>query len=110
MTFFKINIVFLVLLSVMISNKVATFKVDGMMCLSGCVVKVNSVVNSIEGVNNSEIDFKRGFLTVGYDSLKITDDVIIKELSTQTTYKVEKIKKDFNSTLFDWLRIFKKDI
>ena len=33
MTFFKINIVFLVLLSVMISNKVATFKVDGIRAL-----------------------------------------------------------------------------
>tara|TARA_B100000427_G_C15475438_1_gene580548 strand:- start:897 stop:1229 length:333 start_codon:yes stop_codon:yes gene_type:complete len=110
MSFLKISIIFLFFLSISISNKITTFKVEGMMCLSGCVVKVNSVVNSIEGVNNSEVDFKRGFLTVGYDSLKITDDIIIKELSSQTTYKVEKVKKDFNNPLFDWLKIFKKDI
>ena len=110
MRFLKINIIFLAFSSILISNKMTTFKVDGMMCLSGCVVKVNSVVNSIDGISSSKVDFKRGFLTVNYDSLKVTDDIIIKELSGQTTYKIKKVKKDFNNILFDWLKIFKKDI
>ena len=110
MSFLKISIILLLFLSISISNKMVIFKVDGMMCVSGCVVKVNSIVNSIDGVNNSKVDFKKGFLTVSYDSLKVSDDIIIKELSTQTTYEVKKVKKDFNNILFDWFKIFKKDI
>ncbi len=90
----------------MLTNKISAFKVDGMMCLSGCVVKVNSVVSSIDGVGKANIDFKKGILTVQYDSLKVSDDLIIDELSKQTTYVVKKTEKDFSKILFDWLKIF----
>ena len=50
-----------------------------MMCLSGCVVKVNSITNSIDGVKRASVDFKKGILTVKYDSLMVSEDFIINE-------------------------------
>ena len=93
----------LLLMSLLIPNKVSQFKVDGMMCLSGCVVKVNSVANSIEGVKEASVDFKKGMLTVEYDSLKLSDEVIISEISKKTTYSIKKADK----FLFDWIKIFR---
>ena len=78
------------------------------MCVSGCVWKVNSVTESIDGVNESNVDFEKGILTVKYDSLKTNNDIIISELSKQTTYTVKEFKKDSNGSILDWFnRIFK---
>ena len=105
--FLKKNIIFLLLsLTILLSNKISTFKVDGMMCISGCVFKVNSVVQSIEGVSNSNVNFEKGILTVKYDSLKVYDTMIINKLSNETTYKVKKTEKDFSKILFNWFKIF----
>ena len=93
---------FFLLLTLLIPNRVSIFKVDGMMCLSGCVVKVNSVTNSINGVKGASVDFKRGILTVEYDSTKVNEGLIISELSEKTTYSIKKAE----SFLFNWLKIF----
>ena len=85
------------------SYQVSTFKVEGLMCVSGCVWKVNTVAQSILGVNESNVDFERGILTVQYDPKKVNDDLIIKELSKQTTYKITKIQnKANNNKILDW--------
>ncbi len=96
----------LFMLTLLISDKVSMFKVDGMMCLSGCVVKVNSIANSIDGVKRASVDFKKGILTVKYDSLMVSEDFIINELSQKTTYVVKIAEKDFGKKMFDWLKIF----
>ena len=70
------------------------FKVDGMMCETGCAWKVKSVVNSLEGVNMAELDFERRVLTVNYDDNKINDEQIIKTLMDDTTYIVKKINNN----------------
>ncbi len=96
----------LFMLTLLISDKVSMFKVDGMMCLSGCVVKVNSIANSIDGVKRASVDFKKGILTVKYDSLMVSEDFIMNELSQKTTYVVKIAEKDFGKKMFDWLKIF----
>jgi len=96
----------LLVTALLIPSQISTFKVDGMMCLSGCVAKVNSVVNSIEGVDKININFKKGILTVRYDSLKVSDDMIIDKLSDQTTYVVKKTEKNFSKILFNWFKVF----
>ena len=96
----------LFMLTLLISDKVSMFKVDGMMCLSGCVVKVNSIANSIDGVKRASVDFKKGILTVKYDSLMVSEDFIMNELSQKTTYVVKVAEKDFGKKMFDWLKIF----
>ena len=96
------------MLSFFIPNKISIFKVEGMMCVSGCVWKVNSVTESIDGVNESNVDFEKGILTVKYDSLKTNNDIIISELSKQTTYTVKEFKKNSDSQILNWFnRIFK---
>mgnify|MGYP002860862902 FL=1 len=96
----------LFMLTLLISDKVSMFKVDGMMCLSGCVVKVNSIANSIDGVKRASVNFKKGILTVKYDSLMVSEDFIMNELSQKTTYVVKIAEKDFGKKMFDWLKIF----
>ena len=98
----KKDLLLLLLLASLVPEKISMFKVDGMMCLSGCVVKVNSVANSIDGVKEARVDFKKGILTVKYDSLKLSEELIVSEISQKTTYSIKKAE----SFLFNWLKIF----
>ena len=107
MFFLRKKLLFLLfMLTLLISDKVSMFKVDGMMCLSGCVVKVNSIANSIDGVKRASVDFKKGILTVKYDSLMVSEDFIMNELTQKTTYVIKIAENDFGKKMFDWLKIF----
>ena len=55
-------------------------KVDGMQCSYSCAGKVNSVVQKMDGVKNSSVDFAKGIATVTYDEKKVTRNEIIKNL------------------------------
>ena len=105
--FLKKNIIYFSFsLALLCSNKISTFKVDGMMCFDGCVVKVYSIVKSIEGVKDSRVDFKKGLLTVSYDSLLVNENLIIENLSNKTTYKVKEYQEKTNKIFLDLLKIF----
>ena len=82
-----------VLLGVLFSNKESVFKIDGMMCRNGCVYRVNSVINSIDGVEKTEVDFDKGIVVVNYNPEKTNDDSIILKLKTETTYSIKKEEK-----------------
>jgi copper chaperone CopZ len=64
-------------------------KVDGMQCSSSCAGKVNSVVQKIEGVKESSVDFAKGIATVTYDDKKVNRNDIIKNLKSNTGYLEE---------------------
>ena len=83
------------------SKQESFFKIDGMMCKNGCVYKVNSVVKSINGVEEVDVNYGRGILMVIYDSDKTNDDYIIEKLTSETTYTVKKEnKKSVKKNLF----------
>ena len=64
-------------------------KVDGMQCSYSCAGKVNSVVQKIEGVKESSVDFVKGIATVTYDDKKVNRNDIIKNLKNNTGYSIE---------------------
>ena len=64
-------------------------KVDGMQCSYSCAGKVNSVVQKIEGVKESSVDFAKGMATVTYDDKKVNRNDIIKNLKNNTGYSIE---------------------
>ena len=64
-------------------------KVDGMQCSYSCAGKVNSVVQKIEGVKESSVDFAKGIATVTYDDKKVNRNDIIKNLKSNTGYSIE---------------------
>ena len=64
-------------------------KVDGMQCSYSCAGKVNSVVQKIEGVKESSVDFAKGIATVTYDDKKVNRNDIIKNLKNNTVYLIE---------------------
>ena len=75
-------------------------KVDGMQCSYSCAGKVNSVVQKIEGVKESTVDFAKGIATVTYDDKKVNRNDIIKNLKSNTGYSIEQISattKDYGS-------------
>tara|TARA_Y100001970_G_C14253839_1_gene873674 strand:- start:2697 stop:2957 length:261 start_codon:yes stop_codon:yes gene_type:complete len=83
---------------------VSKFKVEGMMCVSGCAWQVNTIVQSIDGVSGSEVDFDRGILTVEYDSVKVSKNLIISKLSKETTYKVKSLNLKSEKSFLHWFR------
>tara|TARA_S200000501_G_scaffold124964_1_gene118015 strand:- start:7421 stop:7756 length:336 start_codon:yes stop_codon:yes gene_type:complete len=75
-------------------------KVDGMQCSYSCAGKVNSIVQKIEGVKESSVDFAKGMATVTYDDKKVNRNDIIKNLKNNTGYSIEQASsatKDYGS-------------
>ena len=64
-------------------------KVNGMQCSYSCAGKVNSVVQKIDGVKESSVDFAKGMATVIYDDKKVNRNDIIKNLKKNTGYSIE---------------------
>ena len=78
------------LLSIIFAKENTTYlKVDGMQCSYSCAGKVNSVVQKIEGVKESSVDFAKGIATVTYDDKKVNRNDIIKNLKNNTGYSIE---------------------
>ena len=93
--------------SLMFASEVSkSFKVDGMHCAFGCASKVKSIVNSIEGIKNCEVDFEKSLMTVVYDGKKINSEKIITSLNEQTTFKTTEILNENEKEKF-WSK-FKK--
>ena len=79
-----------------------SFEVTGMHCGYGCVNKIKSVITSMDGVKNCEVDFEKSLMTVIYDKKKINSNKIITSLNEKTTYKTSELnaeKKTFWSRL-----------
>ena len=75
-------------------------KVDGMQCSYSCAGKVNSVVQKIDGVKESYVDFAKGVATVTYDNKKVNRNDIIRNLKSNTGYSIEQAsatKKEYGS-------------
>mgnify|MGYP001978251033 CR=1 FL=1 len=66
-----------------------SIKVDGMQCSYSCAGKVQSVVQKIEGVKESSVDFAKGMATITFDEDKVNRTEIIKYLKKNTSYKIE---------------------
>jgi len=70
-------------------NNTTYIKVDGMQCIYSCAGKVNSVVQKIDGVKESSVDFEKGIATVTYDDKKVGCNDIVSNLKQNTSYTVE---------------------
>ena len=78
----------ILLVSFLVSaNTSESYKVEGMSCGFGCVNKVKSVMNAIDGVNKCDVDFEKSLMIVEFDDSKVNSEIIIKSLSEETTYK-----------------------
>ena len=73
--------------------KESYFKIDGMFCENGCSYKIKSVVNAIDGVENSSVDFNKKILFVDYNDQQASDQIIIDKIADQTTFKAVKVEK-----------------
>ena len=77
-------------LSLLFAKENTTYiKVDGMQCSYSCAGKVNSVVQKIDGVKESSVDFAKGVATITYDEKKVNRNDIIKSLKKNTGYSIE---------------------
>ena len=89
--FMKYNIILIsFFLSFLFAGENTTsIKVDGMQCSYSCAGKVNSVMQKIDGVKESSVDFAKGIATVTYDENKVKRNDIINNLKKNTNYTIE---------------------
>jgi len=89
--FMKYNFILMIsLLSFVFAGENTTkIKVDGMQCSYSCAGKVNSVMQKIDGVKDSSVDFAKGIATVTYDENKVNRNDIITNLKKNTSYTIE---------------------
>ena len=69
-----------------------SIKVDGMQCSYSCAGKVQSVVQKIDGVKESSVDFAKGMATITFDEDKVNRTEIIKYLKKNTSYTIEQAR------------------
>ena len=74
-------------------DNTAYIKVDGMQCSYSCAGKVNSVMQKMDGVKESTVDFDKGIATVVFDDQKLETKNIVEGLKTNTTYTVSECTK-----------------
>ena len=104
---YKTILIGLILIATLFADQ-SQFKIDGMFCKNGCVYKVNSAITSIEGVTYANVDFETGILSVEYDPKRVNDDLIIKKITDETTFKIIKKEKELKNKS-NWLKkIFSK--
>lgn len=83
------------------------FEIDGMTCKNGCVYRVKSILQKIDGVRDMKVDFDKKILYVEYDSNKLDDNLIIAGIADNTTFTAKKIKKKAKKKRRSWLeRLF----
>ena len=77
-----------------------SFNVKGMMCGYGCVTTINNSVNSLEGVENCNVDFGSKLMTVTFENKLINESKIIESLPTPyiATLLVDLTKKEYEVT------------
>ena len=82
-------------LSLLFAKENTTYiKVDGMQCSYSCAGKVNSVVQKIDGVKESSVDFAKGVATITYDEKKVNRNDIIKSLKKNTALlEIKKLER-----------------
>tara|TARA_B100002051_G_C16712105_1_gene627222 strand:- start:1531 stop:1848 length:318 start_codon:yes stop_codon:yes gene_type:complete len=100
----KIILLGFILMGLIFSSQVSKFKVEGMMCANGCAWKVKTITQAMDGVSSSEVNFEQGILTVEYDPLKVSSDLIISTLSKETAYKIKPYKDKTRKPFLDWLK------
>ena len=100
----RLFIISFIIISLSFAEQVSKFKIDGMMCASGCAWKVKTITDSIDGVNSSEVDFEKGTLIVNHNPSKATTELIISKLSKETTYEVVLAKDKTKKSFLDWFK------
>ena len=85
------------------------YKIKGMYCNYGCVNKVKSVMNSLEGVKSCEVDFDKSLMTIQYDDSKINSDLIISSIEGNTTFEACKCNPENKKSFWSKIKgIFNK--
>ena len=73
------------------------YTLEGMMCGVGCVNTINKVVQSLDGVDNVEVDFETRSMEVVFDNNNIKSNDVIKSLPNpyKATLVKEMISKEY---------------
>ena len=87
------------------SDIIENYKIEGMHCGYGCVNKVKTVLNSIEGVKKYDVNFEKSLMTVEFDEEKVNSHLIITSLTEHTTYKTSIIADDYKEKQSFWNKI-----
>ena len=66
--------------------------VEGMTCC-GCCVKIETAVDKLEGVVDSNADYEKGKATVTYVEDKVTVKKIVETINNKTSFKASIPKK-----------------
>ena len=100
MTTKKMFILLIVFALVAAEPVTKSFNVKGMMCGYGCVTTINNSVNSLEGVENCNVDFESKLMTVTFENKLINESKIIESLPTPyiATLLVDLTEKEYEVT------------
>ena len=99
----RIILILTLILSVLL-GKESYFKIDGMVCETGCAYKIKTIVDAIDGIEKSNVDFNKKILFVYYDEKMVSDKIILDAIHAQTTFKAFRVKKKKKEKKKTWLQ------
>tara|TARA_Y100001960_G_C13976570_1_gene495454 strand:- start:20 stop:349 length:330 start_codon:yes stop_codon:yes gene_type:complete len=102
----KKSILLIVLFTFLLAeDKSESYKIEGMHCGYGCVNKVKSMMDSLDGMKMCEVSFEKSLMTVEYDDSKVNSDMILKLLADNTTYKTVLINNQKKEKKTFWSKV-----
>ena len=100
----KYKLVLIILFICFILPNQSYFKIEGMVCEGGCSYKIKSIVNAIDGVKESDIDFENKILSVDYNPKQVNEQLIIDKISEGQIFKATKIKIKKEKNRQSWFK------
>ena len=89
------KIIFVISVSLLLSADITeSYEVKGMHCGYGCVNKIKSVMNSLDGIKSCDVSFEESSMTIEFDDIKMNTENILLSFHENTTYKAKKIEDE----------------
>jgi periplasmic mercuric ion binding protein len=77
----------------------ASFKIDGMMCPTGCAATIEKKLAKMEGVEKARVDFDSKTATIEFDPAKQTAETFAQTVEKMGEYKVSDVKSSSDKAM-----------
>ncbi len=79
-----------------------SFKIDGMVCPTGCAATIEKKLAGMEGVEDAKVDYEKKTATISFDAAKQTPEKFVETVEglADGAYKVSEVKSSGDKAFF----------
>ena len=85
--------IFVISVSIILTADITeTYEVKGMHCGYGCVNKIKSAINTLDGVKSCDVSYENSSMIIEFDNKKLNTENILLAFHENTTYQARKLE------------------